>query len=313
MGKKARSEPVKSPAEESAAPNDAPSSPSGGATPPGVEPQSMAGELPLVEAPMLGAGEANEETDVEAVDGSPDFYAAAAIKAPDAEATAEMPGNPVASVGVAPHARSFRFALLAAIIAVAAGGGSFLGSLTASGLFQARPAEATLPRSADARDVVQALKAELAELAALKANLDGVSRNVSTQFTKMTERLDRIEHAEADPATLARIAETVDRLAKRQAVPETTGSIASAAPAASSPAPTPGSAPAAAAGTDRVLDDWLVQGVRNGEAVVESLYGGVYVVSAGGTLPGLGRVEAVKRQGGHWIVVTARGLITSEQ
>ena len=28
-------------------------------------------------------------------------------------------------------------------------------------------------------------------------------------------------------------------------------------------------------------------------------------------LPGLGRVEAIKRQGGDWVVVTARGIIAS--
>jgi hypothetical protein len=34
-------------------------------------------------------------------------------------------------------------------------------------------------------------------------------------------------------------------------------------------------------------------------------------VRAGTSIPGLGRVEAIKRQDGAWVVVTARGLITS--
>ena len=54
-----------------------------------------------------------------------------------------------------------------------------------------------------------------------------------------------------------------------------------------------------------------MQDVRNGRAMVESRYGGVFVVGSGSFLPGLGRVEAVKRQDGEWVVVTARGLITS--
>ena len=57
--------------------------------------------------------------------------------------------------------------------------------------------------------------------------------------------------------------------------------------------------------------DWIVQDVQNGRAMVASRYGGVFEVGAGSVLPGLGRVEAVKRQDGKWIVVTARGMITS--
>ena len=38
---------------------------------------------------------------------------------------------------------------------------------------------------------------------------------------------------------------------------------------------------------------------------------GLYEVGPGSTLPGIGRVEAVKRQDGRWVVVTAKGLIVS--
>jgi len=51
--------------------------------------------------------------------------------------------------------------------------------------------------------------------------------------------------------------------------------------------------------------------VQNGRALVESRYGGIFDVGAGSVLPGVGRVETVKRQGGQWIVITERGLITS--
>jgi hypothetical protein len=65
--------------------------------------------------------------------------------------------------------------------------------------------------------------------------------------------------------------------------------------------------------TDRMLEGWVVQDVRRGHALVESRYGGVFVVAAGGVLPGLGRVEAIKRQDGQWVVITAHGTITSGQ
>jgi hypothetical protein len=44
---------------------------------------------------------------------------------------------------------------------------------------------------------------------------------------------------------------------------------------------------------------------------VLSRFGGVFDVSSGSVLPGLGRVETVKREDGQWVVVTARGTITS--
>ena len=65
--------------------------------------------------------------------------------------------------------------------------------------------------------------------------------------------------------------------------------------------------------TDRLLEGWIVQDVRRGRALVESREGGMFVVTTGASLPGLGRVEAIKRQDGQWVVVTARGMITSQQ
>jgi len=92
---------------------------------------------------------------------------------------------------------SFRFALLAASIVVAAVAGSFGGALIASE-FMRRPAveaAAAAPKTADrqdARDLVQTLKAQLSELAALKASLDGANHTASTQLTKISDRLDAL-------------------------------------------------------------------------------------------------------------------------
>ena len=63
--------------------------------------------------------------------------------------------------------------------------------------------------------------------------------------------------------------------------------------------------------TDRILQDWVVQDVQNGRALVESRYGGMFDVGAGSMLPGVGRVDAIKRQDGQWLVLTERGTITS--
>ncbi len=63
--------------------------------------------------------------------------------------------------------------------------------------------------------------------------------------------------------------------------------------------------------TDRILQDWVVQEVQGGRALVENRYGGVFDVGSGSTLPGVGRVDQIKRQDGQWLVLTERGTITS--
>ncbi len=236
----------------------------------------------------------------------------AAERPPAIELIAEAPSQPAeervgepaaAAAPAAAPARSFRFALLAATLALAAALGSIVGSLSASGVAHFWPVAAATPRSGMAEaNALQAIKGELTELSALKANLDAAARNANGQFAKIADRLDRVERAEIEPATkIARIADAVDRLEKRAAAaPETTASIANNQPAAPGEAKLP----------DKILQSWVVQDVRGGHALVESRYGGVFDVSAGSVLPGLGRVETIKRQDGQWVVVTARGVIT---
>ncbi|MDR3422527.1 MAG: hypothetical protein P4L80_15015 [Xanthobacteraceae bacterium] len=214
--------------------------------------------------------------------------------------------------------RSIRFAMLAAAVASAAALGSFVGSLSAAGVTRLWPGGPAAPASAAmaAANTPQANKAELAELAALKANVDGAARGANGQFAKLAERLDRVERVQIESATkLAHVADAMDRLEKKSVtaaatppatVPETTGSVAN-----NQPATAVAVAPVEAKPADKILDDWIVQDVRAGHALVENRYGGVFDVAAGGVLPGLGHVETIKPQDGQWIVVTARGLISS--
>jgi hypothetical protein len=125
------------------------------------------------------------------------------------------------------------------------------------------------------------------------------------QYANITDRLDRIDQRSAAAA-------------------ETTASLPPT-PAASLPVSMPSASPPAQAAAlaavmpsdeppklnDRILPDWIVHDVRNGHALVESRYGGLFAVSAGSVLPGIGRVDMIKRQDGHWVVLTARGTITS--
>jgi hypothetical protein len=238
----------------------------------------------------------------------------------DTETVGDPSGEPrAAREERAASARSSRFILLAWSIALAAAVGSFAGAMAGYGVGRLYPATASSRAPvvvADTSAISRAMKAQLAELAALKTSLDSSIRNANTQFTGITERLDHVEHAQADAgntaaaaanaAKLAHIADAVDRLNKTNASPETTGSIAAAPPAAAPAAPS-----AADKVAQRVLEDWVVQDVRGGRALVESRYGAMFAVTEGSVLPGLGRVETVKRQDGQWLVVTARGTITS--
>ena len=56
------------------------------------------------------------------------------------------------------------------------------------------------------------------------------------------------------------------------------------------------------------VDDWFLRDVSHGGALIEGRRG-VYEVYAGDPVPGLGRIDAIRRQDGRWVVVTSRGLI----
>ena len=202
--------------------------------------------------------------------------------------------------------RSLRLAMMAIPLAAAAAFGSFVGSLSATGLAQFWPRVAPSSPSVAASDA-QAPNAELAAVSALKTSVEGEARNANNQFAKLADRLDRIERAQAEPiAKLARVAEAVDRLEKERkgvipaalaaAGPETTGTVPNA--------------PSALAEA-KILPNWILHGVRGNRALVENRHGDIFEITADSTLPGLGRVEGIKRQDGQWVVVTARGLITS--
>ncbi len=189
--------------------------------------------------------------------------------------------------------RALHLAMMAIPLAAAAALGSFVGSLTGG----------VAPRSSSvAASNAQAPNAEVAALSALKTYVEGAARNANNQFAMLTNRLDRIERTQAEPnIKLAHIAEAVDRLEKERksvmaAAGEITGTIS-----------TSPSAPAGA----KVLPDWILHGVRGRHALVENRHGDLFEIAAEGTLPGVGHVEDIKRQDGHWVVVTARGLITS--
>jgi FlaG/FlaF family flagellin (archaellin) len=234
-----------------------------------------------------GDGEKTESAkphDVKGVDKNLPMVLAPKLGAGEDDAFDDASEPAEAAVAAAPPAASPRFLMLAATVAFAASFGSFVGSVSGSGFAHYLSPATPQAASENASDTLRATKQELADLSVIKANLDAASRSASSQFAKLADRLDRIDQRTATAG-------------------ETTGSIAAAIP--SSPTTEP------AKSADRILPDWVVQDVQNGRALVESRNGGMFDVGAGSFLPGVGRIDSIKRQDGQWIVLTARGTITS--
>ena len=153
-----------------------------------------------------------------------------------------------------------------------------------------------------------------ADIAALKADVEASNRAISAHFSKIGDRIDRTERAQADPAAkITRIIETLDRIELR------TAAAAVAAPAAAAP---PAAAPAAAAAAPPapdttgsvatkppVVDGWVLRQVFDGFALIEGLNGRLFEVGPGSNIPGVGRVEAIRRVEGQWVVLTPKGVI----
>jgi hypothetical protein len=58
------------------------------------------------------------------------------------------------------------------------------------------------------------------------------------------------------------------------------------------------------------VEGWVLRDVANGSALIEGRRG-MFEVYAGDPVPGLGRVDAIRRQDGRWVVVTSKGLIVA--
>jgi len=89
---------------------------------------------------------------------------------------------------------------------------------------------------------------------------------------------------------------------------DVTGSIPQQAAAA--PAPAPAAPPKPEVARLPTVEGWVLRDVANGSALIESRRG-MYEVYAGDPVPGLGRVDAIRKQDGRWVVVTSKGLIVA--
>jgi hypothetical protein len=195
---------------------------------------------------------------------------------------------------------------LAAMVALATVAGALGGALATAGFPHFAGGEVEAANTANS--ALEASVARIdADILALKSSFEHTAKIASAQSAKAGERLDKLEKAQAEPAAkLARLSEAVDKLRAaspavspnaQNAAKEITGSIA---PAAAAPKAEVAKLPAVAG--------WKLRDVANGGALIENRLG-LYEVYAGDAVPGLGRIDAIRRQDGHWVVVTAKGLV----
>ena len=228
-----------------------------------------------------------------------------------------------------------RIAGMAAIVALATLAGAVSGAFATIGVTHFIMT-ADAPATTGGNDALEASVSRIdADVVALKAGLELAARTNQGQYNKTNDRLEKIEKAQTEPGSkLAKLSEVVDKLrAAQAAVPaaapapaaaketrearETTGSITQSLnqAAASSTPPAASLPPAASAPKTEIsrlpkVEGWVLRDVNRGGALIEGRQG-LYEVYAGDPVPGLGRVDAIRKQDGHWVVVTSKGLVVA--
>jgi hypothetical protein len=211
-----------------------------------------------------------------------------------------------------------RLSAMAAVVALATVAGALGGALATAGLGHFAGADKTTSNNLVAEAAIARIDADLL---ALKASVEHTSKLGLSQFNKTSDRLDKVEKAQAEPAAkLAKLSEAVDKLRAAPAAPlpvaavpaaakEVTGSIAPPATAAAA-APIPLPVPRPEVARLPTVDGWVLREVAHGVALIEGRQG-IFEVYAGDPVPGLGRVDAIRKQDGRWVVVTSKGLVVA--
>jgi hypothetical protein len=218
-----------------------------------------------------------------------------------------------------------RVAALAAVVVLAAAAGAIGGVMATAGVGHVAGDKATVASSRALEDSISRIDTEVA---ALRTSLEQASKYSASQIGKTSDRLDKVEKAQAEPAAkLAKLSETVEKLrtaagAAPAAAPVAAVAAAPATAAPAAPKESTGSIQTANAGPAQVplpapkpevarlptVEGWVLRDVGNGSALIEGRQG-IFEVYAGDPIPGLGRIDAIRKQDGRWVVITSRGLI----
>lgn len=275
---------------------------------------AASGATPSTDAAVSPAGPAaapdkSEMTAIEAPPLAPAAAPEVEVGAPTASpspAASRFAWPSVSSLSVPTLSRRMRRrAALAATVALAAGIGGVLGAFAVGAhrpVTQAHDTAAVLEREAMQKTIARLGK----EVATLRAGLDSAGKSTAAQIAKLHDKNEKLSE---------KLAAETRRAAAAAASSDITGSITPAVPLPmAKPSPSAPAVKAAAVPETKppVIEGWAVRSVRNGVVLVEGR-GEIYEVIPGAPLPGLGRVEAIERRDGRWVVVTQKGLIVAMQ
>jgi hypothetical protein len=211
-----------------------------------------------------------------------------------------------------------RMSAMAAVVALATVAGAVGGALATTGLGYLTGGNSVVANTGALESQVARINADIV---ALKAGVEHTSKMGLSQFNKTSDRIDKVEKAQIEPAAkLAKLSEAVEKLravpapatvaaATPAAAKDVTGSITPPATAAAA-APVPLPAPKPEIARLPTVEGWVIRDVGRGGALIEGRRG-IFEVYAGDPVPGLGHVEAIRRQDGKWVVVTSKGLIVA--
>lgn len=207
-----------------------------------------------------------------------------------------------------------RFSLQIATIIVAAaagwysaGGGTSVPGSVATDLAQFGARLAAVEEQGREREATLRQQ-QATDMAALRQLVEGVGKDMEA-----LRNGQRLVQAQRDETSL-KLTQLTERLAKIEAAAQNqTGSIAPPAPqpVAAKPAPVKTAIPAPPRARTLPPGGYVLGEVRNGGAVVHGHRGPVDVWP-GTLLPGAGRVQAILRRNGQWVVTTTNGEIDAE-
>jgi hypothetical protein len=299
-----------------------------------AKPEAPKVEAPEVDVPKLDAAKSDAEPEPQAEQKSEPKLGKLIVMPPADRSRDREDFAPHVKVEATDTGGKRRLSATAAMVALAAVVGAISGAAATVGVMRFAPQQAAASVPVADTSALEASVARIdADVVALKAGIDHTSKTAIGQFNKTSDRLDKLEKAQAEPmAKLAKLSDAVDKLrlaqatapAQAAAARETTGSIAPAQVATATPAPPPAPAvaPAQAAAPVPIpapkpevarlptVEGWRLRDVANGGALIEGR-SGLYEVYAGDPVPGLGRIDAIRRQDGRWVVVTSKGLIVA--
>jgi hypothetical protein len=284
---------------------------------PKVEATQAEVEAPKIEAPKVEAAKVEAVKAETAKVEPPRIPGKLLIMSPGVGAWSsdEAAAEPEAAPGETSSGKR-RMSAMAAVVALATVAGAMGGALATAGLGH------FLRNGAASNNLMlEASVARIdADITALKASVEHTTKAGVSQFNKTSDRLDKVEKAQAEPAAkLAKLSEAVEKL-RNQPAPvvvaaapaasrEVTGTITPPATAAAA-APVPLPAPKPEIARLPTVEGWVLRDVENGSALIAGRQG-EFEVYPGDPVPGLGRIDAIRKQDGRWVVVTSKGLIVA--